>query len=436
MGPIYTLADFIDMVRRRIGIISAVVIAGCFGSVYWALSVPHLYESSEVIQVEQPKISDELARSTIESSAARRLQLIEQQLMARGNLAETINEFGLYDNLVALRLSEKVALLRQAVTITGVAAVREGFADDGAISVLTITARMDSAEKAQAVANAFADRTRELAAAQRRDQTQETLAFFQSQETAIKSELIKLDEELAAFRSANDISIQGSLEFRRSELGSLNDALLALDRDVITAELALENLDRSGKTREVTVKREEQELERLLFSFETQRQLLLDRRSALSADIETTPEVDRAMAEFERRRTLLTGQLDVITTRRSEAEVGFSLENASRGERFTTLEDAQLPDFPITTSRKKRVVFGVAAAGMLGLVLAFLMELRRPVIRTAKQMHRETGLMPVVSIPETGSIKHRKGLSKLWQERREAGQKGRAARIDPHADTT
>ncbi len=434
MGPIYSLADFLDMLRRRVGLISAVVIAGCFGSVFWALSVPHVYQSTEVIQVEQPKISDDLARSTVEGSAARRLQLIEQQLMARSNLESLINEFDLYDNLVALRMSEKVDLLRRSVSITGVAAVREGFADDGAIAVLTITAEMDDPEKAQAIAHAFADETRTMAARQRREQTRETLEFFQEQEDVLLAEIAQQEAALSAFRGANDISIEGSLEFRRSELGSLNDALLELDREIITAQLALQNIDRSGSTRAATVERQEEELTRLLDSLTTQRQLLQDRRADLSASIETRPEVERTLAEFERRMTQLRGQLDVISTRRSEAEVGFTLENAARGERFITLEEARVPEYPVSMSRKKRVIMGVMASGVLGLILAFLMELRRPVIRTARQMQRETGLMPVVSIPETRPPRKRKGLAKLWQDRSEAGLQGRAARLARNPD--
>ncbi|WP_276150585.1 MULTISPECIES: DUF874 domain-containing protein [unclassified Sulfitobacter] len=426
------MADFLDMLRRRVGVISAVIIAGCFASVIWAVSVPHLYQSSEVLQIEQPQISDELARSTVESSAARRLQLIEQQLMAHNNLVKVINQFGLYGNAGTSGMSEKVDLLRQAVTITGVAAVREGFADDGAIAVLTITAEMDSPETAQAIAHLFADQTRALATSQRQVQTRETLAFFEEQEKAVQAEIAKLETELAEFRSANDISIEGSLDFSRSELGSLNDALLTLDREIISAQLALENIDRSGNTRAATVKREEEELGRLLDSLNTQRQLLLDRRAALSASIETRPEVERTLAEFERRSEQLNERLGDISTRRSEAEVGFTLESASRGERFVTLEEARVPEFPISMSRKKRVLLGVAGATGLGLLIAFLLELRRPVIRTARQMQRETGLLPVVSIPETRSPKERKGIAKLWQERSEAGLQGRAARQARH----
>lgn len=432
MGPIYSLADFLDMVRRRIWVISFVFIAGCFLSVYWALSQPHVYESAEVIQIEQPKIADSLAPSTVEGSSARRLQLIQQQLMARDSLTEIIEKFGLFANLTALRMSEKVDLLRRSVSINGVAATREGFADDGTIAVLTITARLDNAEQAQAVAHEFADRTRDLTAAQRREQTRETLEFFSAQEEQLIAEIAKLDEELAAYRSANDISIEGSLEFVRSEIASLNDALLELDREIIATQLARSRIDRNARA--ATVAKEEADLDAELASLGTQRDLLQDRRAELAASIETTPDVERALTKFQRRMEQLQGQLDVIANRRNEAEVGYSLETAARGERLITLEEARVPDFPVSMSRKKRAIMGAGAALMLGLAIAFLLDLRRPVIRTARQMERETGLVPVVSIPQVGRIKSRKGLSKLWQDRREAGQRGRKARLARQAD--
>ena len=432
MGPIYSVADFLDMLRRRVGVISFIFIAGCFLSVFWALSQPHVYESAEVIQIEQPQIANELAPSMVDGSSARRLQLIQQQLMARSSLIDIIEKLELFDDLTALRMSEKVDLLRRSVSINGVAAAREGFGDDGTISVLTITAQMGSAEKAQAVAYEFADRTRDLTATQRREQTRETLKFFEAQENALNTEIAALDQELATFRSENDLSIEGSLEFVRSEIASLNDALLELDREIIATQLTRSRIDRSARA--ATVEKEEAELDGELTSLTTQRGLLQDRRAELAASIETTPEVERALTKYQRRMAQLQGQLDVISTRRNEAEVGYSLETAARGERLITIEEARVPDFPTSMSRKKRASMGAAAALLLGLGAAFLMELRRPVIRTARQMERETGLTPVVSIPQVGRTKTRKGLSKLWQDRREAGQRGRAARLSRQVD--
>ena len=430
MGPIYSFYDFLDMVRRRIGLISFVFIAGCFLSLFWALGKPHTYISSEVIQIEQPKIDSDLAPTTVAGSSARRLQLIEQQLMSRDSLLEIIEKIGLYTNLAALRPSEKVDLLRRSISITGVAAVREGFADDGTISVLTITASMETAEHAQAVAHEIADRTRALSAAQRKEQTAETLAFFEQQEEILAREIVNLEQELADFRRANDLSIQGSLEFRRAEIASLNDSLLQLDRELISTQLARNRIDRSQRAS--TVAREETRLDDQLDSLNTQRDLLAKRLEELSLSIETTPEVERALTTFERRMTQLQGQMDVAATRRNEAEVGYSLENASRGERLTTIEEAPLPDYPVSMSRKKRAVMGAGAAGMLGLALAFLLELRRPVIRTARQMERETGLMPVVSIPDSRGDKRNKNRSSIaqaWQDRRESGKSGRLSRL-------
>ena len=127
--------------------------------------------------------------------------------------------------------------------------------------------------------------------------------------------------------------------------------------------------------------------------------------------------------------TQLQNQLEVITARRNEAEVGFSLETDQRGEKLITLEQAELPEYPVSASRKKLAIIGGLASIMLSLFVAFLLELRRPVIRSARQMTRETGLIPVVSIPDLSPHEKRRTLGKVWQERLNAGKQGRAARL-------
>lgn len=431
MGPIYTWQDFLDMTRRRVSVIAFVIIGGCFASLYWAMSYVHLYESSEVIQVEQPKINDDLARSTVEGSSARRLQLIQQQLMARASLQEIIAQFGIYENLAALKPSEKVQLLRESVSITGVAAAREGFADDGTISVLTITARMEQAQLARDVAHEFAERTRALMAAQRRDQTEQTLAFFQQQEQVVLDNIAALEAELETYRAENDLTIEGGVEFRLSEVAQLNEAILDLDREIITTQLARTQIDRSARAS--TVEREERALDTQLETLTQQRTLLDQRRSALRETIQGSPEIQRTLADFDRRMEQLRNQLEVIATRRNEAQVGFNLEVGAQGERLTTIEEAQVPDYPITMSKKKRAIMGAIAATGLAFIIAFLLELRRPVIRSARQMERETGILPVVSIPELAPKYQSSKWRSAREKRRAAGQAGRAARLARHS---
>jgi len=431
MGPIYTWQDFLDMTRRRLGVIAFVIIAGCFASLYWAMSYVHLYQSSEVIQVEQPKINDDLARSTVEGSSARRLQLIQQQLMARVSLQQIIDKFKIYENLTALKPSEKVQLLRQAVTINGVAAAREGFSDDGTISVLTITAQMEQAQLARDVAHEFAEQTRALMAAQRREQTAQTLAFFQQQEKVVLDNIAALEAELETYRTANDLTIEGGVEFRLSEVAQLNEAILDLDREIISAQLARTRIDRTARAS--TVQREERELDTQLQTLTQQRTLLDQRRTALRATIQGSPETQRTLADFDRRMEQLRTQLEAIAARRNDAQVGFNLEVGAQGERLTTIEEAQVPDYPITMSKKKRAIVGAMGATGLAFVIAWLLELRRPVIRSARQMERETGILPVVSIPELAP-KYQSSKWRLAREkRRAAGKAGRAARMARHS---
>ena len=144
MTPFQTFEDVVEMLRRRALQIGVVFVLGSLISLAFGASREHLYRSSEVLQIAQQQISDDLARSTVEGSSARRLQLVEQQLMARDNVLDIVRKYGLYKDIGDQTEANLIFLLRSAVTIEGVAAAREGSADDGTISVLRITAEMPS----------------------------------------------------------------------------------------------------------------------------------------------------------------------------------------------------------------------------------------------------------------------------------------------------
>ncbi|KIC36730.1 chain-length determining protein [Leisingera sp. ANG-M7] len=397
MGPIYSLGDFLDMVRRRLFTIACVFVFGCLASLWFAASQQHEYETAEVLQITQPQIAGELAKSTVEGSSARRMQLIEQRLMARGTLLEIIEKFGLYADQDSLTELQKVVQLRTAVQITGVAAAREGFADDGTISVLTITARMPTAEQAQQVASEFGRRTIELSISTRIDQARETLSFFVQKEAALADQVAALEDEIAAYRNANEVTLPGTIEFRRAEIAAMNEGLLEIARERIEIRRAA---DRAQSTeRAATARRLQEEAEQQLATLDAQEALLTQRKAGLEASLQTTPEVERQLGAYDRRLEQLQGELAQMTARRNEAEVGFRLETSHQAERLTVIEPAPLPDYPVTGARKTKALMGAAASAVLALLAAFLQELRHPVLRTAAQMERETGLVPVVSIP-------------------------------------
>lgn len=397
MGPIHSLDDVIDMVRRRAPVMLFVICLGCIVSLWVALNQTHLFSSSEVIQIARPKIADELAPSTVAGSSARRLQLIEQRLMARDSLLQTIEDHGLYADRPGLRPIEKVNLLRQSISIQGVAAAREGYSDDGTISVLTITATLDTPEQAQAIAHEFAKRTIELSINSRIAQARETLDFFVLQEEKLVARVEALESRITAFRNKNDISVAGGLEFRRSEIAAINTEILDIDRQNITLQREANQID--STVRQATATRMLADLQEEMDGLDAQRNMLMDHKLNLEKIIEANPEIQRELGTFERQLMQLQTQLDETSLRRVEADVGFRLESQRQSERLTVLEPASLPEFPVTSSRTKLALIGavLSVGGALG--IALLLEIRNPVIRTASQMQRELGFAPVVSIP-------------------------------------
>ena len=395
MGSILSISDLWDMVKRRFAVIVGVLLLGTALSVVFALSQQHLYTSSEVLQVQRPKIAQSVTPTTEQSSTARRLQLVEQQVMARDALLETAERLGLFQDARAMRDSDKVDVLRRAVSVSGVAAARQGYSDDGTVSLLRITANWPTPDGAQMLASEFARRTIELSTDARLDQARETLAFFRVREDSLTRDLATLETEIAAFRASNDLTAPGGTEITQREIERLSESIINIDRQMITLQRTIAT-DPATRLERRQREAAQQDLSRLT----EERALLSDAMAALTDTLQGNPEIDLQLAKYDLRLQELRAQLQEAQNRRTEAQISYELETENQLERLTVLESAPLPDYPYTTARKQIVVLGAFASFLAGLVAAFLLDWRRPVIRTAAQMEREIGLRPVITIPE------------------------------------
>lgn len=400
------------MVRRRAFLIIVVILVGCSLSILAAASRQHEYEASEVLQIRQPKIADGLASTTVEGSSARRLQSIQQRLMTRDALQDVIDRYGLYTNLPGLTRQEKVALLRESVRIQGVAAARDGYADDGTISVLTITARMETPELAQQVAHEFGQRTLELSERNRIENARETLQFFEVQERQLAAEIDSLEDEAAAYRSEVEPMLPGNLEFRREEIATINSGLLDIARERVQLERAIDLIN--GAQRQATAERQRRDLEEQLATLDAQVMLLNDTKSELESLIEASPDIERRLGAYDRRLEQLREELSMIAARKTDAELGFQLESEHRSERLTVIEEAAVPDYPVTQSRKRIAMLGGIASVFLAFGLAYLREIRNPVLRSANQMEKAIGLRPVVTVPFLKTRRRRRWFRALF----------------------
>ena len=407
MGPIQTFGELRAMLRRRAVIIVLITLVGSALAVLQALSLPREYSASATIRIESPVIDEQTASG--DNSLLRRIQVIQQELMARDSALRIIDEFDLFAD-TGLTDTEKIIHFRQTVDFEQVVAPPERPGERGAVVALVVSAQLDAPDTTVTVVNALAEEILEQGERRRRGRSEDVLRFFAQEEERLGNEIERLESEIAEFQSANEDVLPGALEARRDELERLGSAALEVERRLASlrrelASVEQENLRATAQRRIDTLRDE-------ISNDEEQLGLLRARIEQVEAQISRAPEVQRQLRAYERRLEQQQDRFMLTSRRRAEAEIGQRLESGGQGERLEILERAVPPDHPSGPSRRNVVGAGGVASLGAALLLAFLLELRNPALRTAAQMHREVGVHPVVTIPyvETPNERRRRHL--------------------------
>ncbi|MET4129020.1 Wzz/FepE/Etk N-terminal domain-containing protein [Roseovarius sp. MBR-6] len=387
MSSITSVSGILRLLRRRLWLILVVTLVGCVLSVAFALSRPHVFQATAVIQIETPQVDPSTSAQLVATDARLRLQLIEQRLMARDHVIAMIEKHGLFANNPDWPLDEKVFRLRSSARIEPITVGVPGYAPQAATpSGLRVTVALDNPDKAAAVANDFVaavlaqNRERRLAS------VRETLSFFTTEEARVNSDIAALEARIVEFKRANAEALPEAIASQRLELASLRETLLSIQREIVTLETQI-----SRQRQEVFARQVEQLSE--------QRDLVTARMTEIEQAIAAAPRVERELGALDRDLTQLQDQLGTITRARVEAEMASVLENRQQQERFEVLETAVPPVTPISASRKKLAAAGGVASLLLAVGLALALEILNPKLRTATQMQDELDIIPVVTIP-------------------------------------
>jgi uncharacterized protein involved in exopolysaccharide biosynthesis len=398
MGQIQTLGEFLGLLIRRRWLILAVTLAGAVAAALFAASRAHVYEATALIQVELPTVTDPAAAPAA-SASAQRLQAIEQRLTTRENMLAVIERHALFDGLPVTN-DEKVHRLRLALRFQPVAAAGQPlYGASTQVSALLISARAGTAEQAARVANDFAQGMVDAGASVQVTRLREAVAFHRSEETRLAAAIAEIDTRLAAFNNENADALPEARAFARDEIGAIDADLRGVDAQRLALTAERDRLATLGSLRE-TDRRRADEVATELAIAERRAAVLTDRRAVLLATLARAPQVDQTLAALDRERAQRQSELDAATRARIDAETAQKLEDSRQAERFTLLERAVAPDFPITGGRKRLAMAGALASLFAAVGLAFLMDLLHPVVRTRAQMERQLDLRPVVTIPE------------------------------------
>ena len=403
MGHIQSIDEFIGfMIRRRL-LIGAVAVFGMVITLLYVMSKPDVFESAAVIQVQTPIVTDPTSGVQMPSQSAQRLQAIEQRLTTRENMLAVIERHGLYEGL-PLSDDEKVHLLRIALRFQPVASVASPqFGAPSQVSALIIFAQAETRAKAARVANDFAQSILDAGAEVQTGRARESVEFFSRQQSMLRDQLGRMEAEFAAFKVQNAAALPAQRALREQELVGLETDLRALEQALVGARNERDAIA-ARQSQRITDQRQIEALNDQIATLDAQRAALEASRTEIRALLVQAPEVDRSLSSFERSLDQLQEQFEVTTRRLAEARTAMDVEQRQQGESFTLLERAMEPDYPISGGRRKLAMVGAMASVMLGMGLAFALDLLHPVLRTRAQVERELDLVPIVAIPPIRGI--------------------------------
>lgn len=417
MGQIQSLEEFISLLLRRRWLILVVTVLGALAAAVYAKSRPDTYETAAVIQVESAAVQGAVDQQG--RAAAETLQMIEQRLTTRENLTAVIERHGLYAGLPGLSLDRKINMLRTSITFQGIdSAAGQGYGQARNLSAIIVFARMGEAELAARVANDFAQGILDMSASTQRDRADLNVAFFREEVDRLGGDIARLEGEIAGYKNANAASLPALQDAKRDEMVSLDGDLRRLRQD----RLALES-----EAAQINAKDGLRETDRRALEDIAARQAVLDsqisssetRRAELEAALSTSPEVERVLGGYDRQLEQVQAQYDAAVARMAQAETDARLAERQQAERFTLLERAIVPEASMGGSNRKIAVAGAVASLIAAVVMAFVLDLMFPVVRTAAQMERQLDLRPVVSIPEVKPAQAKKagrGIMKLLDD--------------------
>ena len=193
------------MLRRRFWVMALVVVLGCVASVWYALNQPRVYEAAAAVQIRGPVVEEVSGAGAAadDSRVAQQLELIERRIMARDNMAELVERYGLFTEPPNLSMMEKVGLMRGAIRLEELRGDRPEWMPGGnQPSGLIIWVQLGDPETAAIVANDLMGSVISQSRQGLIERARTTRAFFEEEERRLAEEIAALENRIADYHGA------------------------------------------------------------------------------------------------------------------------------------------------------------------------------------------------------------------------------------------
>lgn len=451
----FDLKFYIALILRRLPLILIIVATGCAIGLTLAFTLPTVYRAEARLLFESPQIPDELAASTVRSTADENLMMIQQRVLTRGNLLELSKRFGLYQAPQDMTEEEIVEDMRQRIGIFMPSMVQN-------TGIVTVSFDAPEPKESADITNALVDQILVQNVELRTSASGNTLEFFQQEVHRLTEEMAAQNAKILEFEEANRDSLPESLTYRRSRQAALQERLLLVDRELASLRDRRQRLtelyDRTGRLaasigeltpEQAQLEQLRQELASALVIFSPQnprvralqtqvaameeavREQLGDsgegalstfdlqmadidgqinflaeekteiekEQRALQVSIDATPANSIVLAGLQSDYDNLRVQYDQAVASLAEARMGDRIEETDRGQRVSVIEPAVAPLYRAEPNRKALAVSGFGAGVLVSTLLVLLLELLNRTVRRPAEMISALGITPFGTVP-------------------------------------
>jgi uncharacterized protein involved in exopolysaccharide biosynthesis len=440
-GGTTPLLDPRGLVERRWKFMLPALVLGVVASVGFALRSKPLFLAEATVLVAPQQVSQRIVEPTIQEDALTRIDALAAEVLSRQNLARIIEQHDLYRNLRTRQtMGETVKEMRSAISIRAIENT-EGGQGGYTARAYAIRYEGEEPESAAKVANALASLFVDTSFEERHRQHRLTSEFLRRELERAERELREQNRMIAEFKQGNRALLPSdlqanltrldmlqnqrqSLSLQIAEAGTRIATLASDDRDsprvrlaALRAELARQRSTKTERHPDVLeAQRQLEEYERqlgatggqssgaLLSAAERTLDVLRGQLAAtdreierLDASIGKMPEVQEGLASLEEKGEILRENYLDFLRKVQDAELDENLLKAQQGERVSVLNPAEPPSEP-ARGRNQYLAFGLLASLGLAVVVGVALEFLDPVVVTAEQVARLTGLSTLGSV--------------------------------------
>jgi polysaccharide chain length determinant protein (PEP-CTERM system associated) len=457
-----TLADYLDVLRRRRIYLLTIVPAALLIAIFLAYALSPLYRATATILLEPSSIPAELVQTTVTTYADQQFELVQRRLMTADLLEKIVTELDPYPEAPELSARQKAELIAEYTLVERVDPIT--FEILNTSNAFSIHYHNSDPQMAVAIARKIAELFLEYNRQSRDEQATGTYEFVSAQVKELEKRIEEADQRIAQFKTRHGDALPESqarniaaTERVDRELQTIEAQVrLAEDRQALLkvqlgqlsptlagtavttrAELATLQAQLADARVRYTpdhpdVKRLQRQIEALTARIGTEqgtaavvpdnpdylavqsqltgveRELAALRANAARARaqianyqsrLSVAPAVEREYSELTRVRDALLAQYQDMQAKLGEADVARNLETAQMGARFALIRAPSVPDSPYAPNRLGIILLGIVLGGGLAAGLAAFAESSDPSVRSARDLRELTKLPTIAAVP-------------------------------------